>query len=117
VGERVALAAPGDVALKEGRVDRAVEALRAGRFGETSERAALKVLVDELDEAASKLQDEVDAGHADPADYLAAFGRARAPMALWFALDADPLEAAMEAAYEAQAATDDGLLRREIVAA
>ena len=117
VAERVALAALGEVSLEDDRVDRAVDALRAGRFGETAERAALKALVDELDEAAWDLQDEVEAGQADQGSYLAAFGRARAAMALWFALDGDPLEAAMEAAYEAEAATDDRLLRREIAAA
>jgi hypothetical protein len=117
VAERVALAALGEVSLEGDRIDRAVEALRAARYGETSERAALKALVDELDEAAWDLQDEVEAGRPDQADYLAAFGRARAAMALWFALDGDPLEAAMEATYEAEAATDDRLLRREIAAA
>jgi aminopeptidase N len=117
VAERVALAALGEVPVEDDRVDRAVAALRAARFGETSERAALKALVDELDEAAWNMQDEVEAGQADQADYLAAFGRARAAMALWFALDGDPLEAAMEAAYEAEAATDERLLRHEIAAA
>jgi hypothetical protein len=117
VAERVALAALGEVSLEDERVERAVAALRAGRCGESAERAALKALVDELDEAAWRLQDGVDAGQADQADYLAAFARARAAMALWFALDADPLEAAMEAAYEAEAATDDQRLRREIAGA
>ena len=116
VAERVALAALGEVSVEDDRVDRAVAALRASRYGESSERTALKALVDELDAAAWDLQDDVEAGQADQTDYLAAFGRARAAMALWFALDADPLEAAMEAAYEAEAATDDQLLRREIAA-
>lgn len=117
VAERVALAALGEVSLEGDRVDRAVAALRAGRYGDGPERAELKALIDELDEAAWDLQDEVEAGNTDQANYLAAFGRARAAMALWFALDSDPLEAAMEAAYEAEAATDDQLLRREIAAA
>ena len=37
-------------------------------------------------------------------------------MALWFALDDDPLTAAMETAYEAEAATDDRVMRREVAA-
>lgn len=62
------------------------------------------------------LQDRVEEGSADRSEYLTAFARARAAMALWFALEADPLTAAMESAYEAEAATDDNVLRREIAA-
>jgi len=40
----------------------------------------------------------------DQAAYLDKFAAARAAHSLWFALDADPLAAALESVYEAQAA-------------
>jgi hypothetical protein len=100
--------------VQDEAVERALEALRAGRYGDSAERDAAKRLADELDEVAWDLQERVDAGEADQEDYLAAFRRARAVAALWFALDEDPPTAAMEAAYEARAATDDGVVRREL---
>ena len=46
---------------------------------------------------------------------MKAFARARAVSAAWFALDPDPVKAAVEATYEAQAAINDlALIRREI---
>jgi hypothetical protein len=116
VAERVALAALANVPLRDDRVDRAMELLRLGGYGDSAERDALKEMIEELDKAAWELQDELEAGRSDQADYLTAFGLARAAAALWFALGGDPLEAAMEASYEAEAATDDRLLRREIAA-
>ena len=69
-----------------------------------------------LDEAAWDLQERMDAGQAAHDEYLAAFRRARAVTSLWFALDSDPMVAAMEASYEARAAADDAAVRREITA-
>jgi hypothetical protein len=100
--------------VDDDRSDRALAALRAGRYGDSEERAAMKTLTDELDEVAWDIQDRTGAGEADEVDYLAAFRRARAAMALWFALDDDPAVAAMESIYEARAATDDQAVRRDL---
>lgn len=116
MAEGVVDAALRDAEIRSETVDSALAALRAGRYGESDERSATKALADELDEAAWDIQERVDAGEAEQEDYLSAFRRARAATALWFALDDDPLTAAMEAAYEARAATDDGVVRREIAA-
>lgn len=99
-----------------GTVKQALDALHAGRYGAPEERRAIKQLADRLDESAWDLQDRVEAGEADQDEYLDEFRRARAVTALWFALEPDPLVAAVEAAYEAQAATDDDVVRREIAA-
>jgi hypothetical protein len=103
--------------VRDESVDRGLEALRAGRFGGTEDRAAVKALADRLDELAWDLQEQVDAGEAEQDDYLAAFRKARAATALWFALDPDARSAAIEGVYEAQAATDDGVVRRELARA
>lgn len=116
MAEGVVDAALRDAEIRSETVDSALAALRAGRYGESDERSATKALADELDEAAWDIQERVDAGEAEQEDYLSAFRRARAATALWFALDDDPRTAAMEAAYEARAATDDGVVRREIAA-
>lgn len=116
MAEGVVDAALRDAEIRSETVDSALAALRAGRYGESDERSATKALADELDEAAWDIQERVDAGEAEQEDYLSAFRRARAATALWFALDDDPQTAAMEAAYEARAATDDGVVRREIAA-
>ena len=115
--ERVAGAALQEADVRDETVDRALTALRAGRYGESEERSAVKAFADRLDELAWDIQEQVDTGEAEQEDYLTAFRKARAATALWFALDEDPRTAAIEAAYEAQAATDDGLVRREIAAA
>lgn len=103
-----------EVGLVDPRLDAAFAALREMRVGRSPERDALKLLVDELDERAWDVQDEVDAGRARQEEYLVAFSLARAASAAWFALDGDSLQSALEAVYEAQAATGDlaGVRRR-----
>ena len=103
--------------MRDESVDRALAALRAGRYGDSEERAAVRALADRLDELGWDLKEKVDAGEADQGDYLAAFRKARAATALWFALDPDARTAAIEGAYEGQAAADDGVVRREIARA
>ncbi|MGV8973119.1 MAG: hypothetical protein ACOH10_12425 [Rhodoglobus sp.] len=95
------------VGLVDPRLDAALAAMRDLRVGASPERNALKVLVDELDERAWEVQDDVDAGSAPQEAYIVAFSLARAASAVWFALDSDALHAALEAIYEAQAATGD----------
>jgi hypothetical protein len=99
-----------------GTVKQALAALQAGRHGALEERRVVKQLADRLDESAWDLQDRVEAGEAGRDEYLDEFRRARAVTALWFALEPDPLVAAVEVAYEARAATDDDVVRREIAA-
>lgn len=115
--EAVAVAALHATDIQDERIDQALAALRAGEYGDAVKRKAVKALADELDEAAWDIQEQVDTGDAYQHEYLAAFRRARAVTSLWFALDDDPMVAAMEAAYEARAAADDGLVRREIASA
>jgi hypothetical protein len=117
VAERVALAALEEAQPQDARLAQAVDALRAGRYGDSGERGEVKELVDELDKAAWNLRGNLQARGAGGSEYLVAFRRARAAMALWFALDGDPLAAAMEAAYEAEAAMGDRRLGSEIDAA
>lgn len=70
-------------------------------------RQRVESLVAQLDELQWQLQDAVERGEVDNGAYLAAFHRARAVHAVWFALDDNPVIAAIEATYEAHAATDD----------
>lgn len=87
--------------VSDPRVDAALARLAAGQWGDGPARDELRALVDELDEAAWDAQD------AGRPDYLPSFARARAAGALDYALDADPLLAALEAAYEVQAGLGD----------
>jgi hypothetical protein len=103
------------VGLVDARADTALEQLRAQHYGSTPERDALRGLVDELDEAAWELQEQVDGGSAPRSRYLEAFALARAAAALWCALDADAKNGAVEAAYEAQAAVGEVGGVRQIV--
>jgi hypothetical protein len=70
-------------------------------------RDQLASLVDELDEIAWSIQEAEDEGSSAGAEYLSAFGRARAAAAVLFAADPDPEIAALEAVYEAGSATAD----------
>jgi hypothetical protein len=98
-----------EVDLDDQRAVDAVLAIRGGKVGESPIRSRMAELVEELDVVAWDLQDTVEqagSGGDDPA-YLEAFARARAADALWCALSNEPLEAAIESAYEAQAARRD----------
>ena len=90
--------------MDEPRIRTALTSLECGAYGETPARAQLAALVEEFDEQAWRIQ---EAGLDEGAEYLAAFCRARAAASVWFALDDDPRTAAIEAAYEAQAALAD----------
>jgi hypothetical protein len=84
--------------------------------GEPAERAAIQALTDELDEAGWEVQERLESGDASEGDYLVAFRLARAAATLWFALSTDPMEAAAESIYEANAATGDLDIVRKAVA-
>ena len=97
--------------LHDPRIDAALATLRRASFGETAERNDLKAFEEELDNIAWDIQDRVEQGDAPREDYLRAFARARTAATLWFALDRDPLQAALESTYEACAATSQQEVR------
>jgi hypothetical protein len=66
-------------------------------------RERLEREVEQLDAIYFDLADAREAGNATEQQVLAAFSRARALHSAWFALSPDPIEAAAEASYEAQA--------------
>ena len=102
--------------VEDPRFAAALTAVREQRLADAGIRHDVEALVDELDRVQFDLRDAFEAGTATDADYEAAFERARAAHALFFALDEDPRAAALESAYEAHAATgeDTALLRRTI---
>jgi hypothetical protein len=109
---RAVVAATGVV---DPRVDAALAAAREGQIGESPEHDAVLVLGDELDDAAWTVQEAVDQGLADQADFEAAFARARAVTAVDVLLDGEP-DGPPEAIYEALYATDDvDALRRAVL--
>lgn len=93
--------------IDDSRVSNAREKLRRGETGAGIERDQLMTLVEEFDELGFDLGDTLDADGqgANREAYLEAYYRARAAHALWFALDDDPVLAALDALYEAEAAT------------
>ena len=109
---RAVVAATGVV---DPRVDAALAAAREGQLGESPEHDAVLVLGDELDDAAWTVQEAVDRGLADQADFEAAFARARAVTAVDVLLDGEP-DGPPEAIYEALYATEDvDALRRAVL--
>jgi hypothetical protein len=111
IAVKVAEAALAAVPLDEPELAPALADLAVGRWGGDGVQAAT-TLTDRLDNLAWDIQDEMEEGAAAQAEYLAAFRRARAVSAVAFALHADPRNAALEAAYEAEAATENlGLIR------
>lgn len=85
----------------------ALEAVGSAVWGESSRRQAVLELVDRLDEAAWDAQERAEEHGGSQDEYTAAFRAARAASAVAFALSGDPAEAALEAVYEAEAATAD----------
>lgn len=101
--------------LTADELDQAFAAIRAENFGDSPVRTGVQQLTDRLDEEQWAVQERVDEGQATPAEHLAAFSAARAASAVYHALDADPGTAALEALYEANAATDDLEFLRRLV--
>lgn len=98
--------AAGVAHLDQASVINAIDLLRQG-FHERVARNDLAELVEELDDVAWLVQDAVEAGSASSADYLTAFGRARAAAAVLFAAEPDSEVAALEATYEASVVLAD----------
>jgi hypothetical protein len=91
--------------LKNATIAKGIEELL--RTGAISPGLHLQAIVKQLDEDAFRAQEAVEAGHGSWDQYLAAYSRARCGAALSFAGLADPLQAALEAIYEAAMTTDD----------
>jgi hypothetical protein len=97
------------------RLDTALAAIRNGAAGGRDECSAVSGVTEELDEKAWDIQEQVDEGALPQEAYLEAFRMARAAASVGFALEVDPLKAALEAVYEAQAAIADlGAIRTAI---
>lgn len=94
-----------EVNLADPRVIEGLAALREQRCGESGVRTAVKAAADELDKRSWDVQELLEKGVATDDQYFAVFACARAATAVWYALSDDPLIAALESAYEAQAAT------------
>ena len=93
--------------LTDSRLDAALTVLRNDQFGRTAEQSGVQQLADELDAAAWDLQEKAEVGTVPYQAYSVAFRRARAAASVGFALGLDALSAALEAVYEAHAATAD----------
>ena len=94
--------------IADPRLDAALTALADAQYGNTAEQAGVEQLVDELDVIAWDIQDEAESEASAPNEvYVTAFRRARAASSVRFALAPNALAAALEATYEAHAATHD----------
>ncbi|MBR7828151.1 hypothetical protein KDK95_17675 [Actinospica sp. MGRD01-02] len=114
IAVRAAKAAVSAVALDEPELAPALADLALGRWGGPGAQAAT-ALTDRLDAQAWGIHDEMEQGTAEQVEYRATFRRARAASAVAFALATDPRNAALEAAYEADAAIENLELIRGIV--
>lgn len=101
--------------LADPRLDAGLAALREGKFGDSSEHLAVQELTGELDEIAWDAQRTAEERDSSMQPYYAAFARARATASVKCALYSDPLKAALEAVYEAQAAINDRVAIRTVV--
>ncbi len=94
------------VGLADQPVVEGLQRLENKIYGDSTTRSALQALVNSFDEAAWEIE-ELEKGIAGQENFLAAFSKARAASAVYFALHPDALVGAMEAIYEANTATDD----------
>lgn len=94
--------------IADPRLDAALIALVNAQCGDMPEQAGAEELAGELDVIAWDIQDEAESEASAPNEpYVTAFRRARAASSVSFALGPNPLAAALEATYEAHAATHD----------
>jgi hypothetical protein len=101
--------------LADPRLDAALASLREGKFGDSGERSAVQQLTRELDAIGWEAQKTAEECNSSMQPYYAAFARARAAASVKWALDSNPLNAALEAVYEAQAAVADLQALRTVV--
>lgn len=93
--------------LRDPIIEEAFSALDTEVITNASLRERLGKFVERLDQIQWDLKELVDEGEIDKAEYLAAFSKARAANALYFALDPNEYIAATESIYEANAATNE----------
>jgi len=104
--------------LLDSRLVAPLAAMRGNQEVAPTARIQVAQLVEDLDERAWDLQDLLDSGAGSEEAYLEAFRKARAAAAVRYALDADPMTAAFESVYEAQAAVVDlGAVRMAVAVA
>jgi len=109
--------AAGVTGLRETLVVEVLRELQSDRLPSQGEIQELEDLTDQLDEMAWDIQekDEQHGGLGDSTQYLQAFRRARACAAVLAATSSDPDAAALDAAYEAWAATQMPSELRQII--
>jgi hypothetical protein len=92
---------------KDATIAKALKALRQPGTDPQPARSEIQAIVQQLDAAAFRAQDLSESGQGSDEDYTKAFAKARCAAAVSFARLTDPLEAALEAVYEAAMTTDD----------
>lgn len=107
VASTAALLAVDRTNLVDPRLEGALAAIRDSAPGNRNECSNALRVAEELDERAWDIREKVDEGTLPKRSYLEAFRKARAAAAVGFALELNPLQAALEAVYEARAAVAD----------
>jgi hypothetical protein len=104
--------------LLDARAELALAALAAGRSGDVQERREMRSLIEELDTVAWVVQEQIRLGKAAPEDFQRALAKLRAAAAISYGFEADSLQAASEAIFEAHHAIQDlEMLRAAVVSA
>ena len=93
--------------IRNATTDKAMSELRTTGTISPKTTAELQAIVEQLDDEAFHAQEASDVRQGSNEDYLAAFARARCGAAISLAGTADPLEAALEAIYEAAMTADE----------
>lgn len=107
VASSAALFAVDRTNLVDPRLDGALATIRVSAPGDRNECSNALRVTEELDERAWDIREKVDDGTLPKHAYLEAFRKARAAASVGFALELNPLQAALEAVYEAKAAVAD----------
>lgn len=79
---------------------------RQGEFGDSRQRSAVEELANKFDDIYLRTLEEADESVETSGD-IEAFSRARALTSAWSCADPEPLQAALDACYEAIIAVDD----------
>ena len=107
VASAAALLAVDRTNLVDPRLDGALATIRDSARGDRSECSNALRVTEELDERAWDIREKVDDGTLPKHACLEAFRKARAAASVGFALEPNPLQAALEAVHEARAAAAD----------
>lgn len=79
---------------------------RQEKFGDSRQRSAVEELANKFDDIYWRTLEETD-GSIETSGNMEAFSRARALTSAWSCADPEPLQAALDACYEAIIAVDD----------